>query len=77
MQGVTTPRVLLIVYISSLHVYYIGWKSRDSVPMLVDKYMKKEIKVDEFLTGTMSINDVNKAFDLMHEGKSIRTVVLF
>ena len=54
-----------------------GWKSRDSVPMLVDQYMKKEIKVDEFLTGTMSINDVNKAFDLMHEGKSIRTVVLF
>ena len=52
-----------------MYVYYIGWKSRDSVPMLVDQYMKKEIKVDEFLTGTMSINDVNKAFDLMHEGK--------
>lgn len=46
-----------------------GWKSRDGVPELVEKYLAKKIKVDEFVTHTMSLNDINKAFDLMHEGK--------
>jgi S-(hydroxymethyl)glutathione dehydrogenase/alcohol dehydrogenase len=54
-----------------------GWKSRESVPVLVDKYMSGDIKVDEFATFTMKIEEVNKAFDLMHQGKSIRSVVTF
>ncbi len=35
------------------------------------------IKVDEFITHTMSLEEINKAFDLMHEGKSIRSVIHF
>jgi S-(hydroxymethyl)glutathione dehydrogenase/alcohol dehydrogenase len=39
--------------------------------------MNGEIRVDEFITHTMPLEDINKAFDLMHEGKSIRSVVHF
>ena len=46
-----------------------GWKSRDSVPRLVEDYLSGKIKVDEFATHSMPLADINKAFDLMHEGK--------
>ena len=46
-----------------------GWKSRDSVPRLVEDYLAGKIKVDEFVTHNMPLSDINKAFDLMHEGK--------
>jgi S-(hydroxymethyl)glutathione dehydrogenase/alcohol dehydrogenase len=39
--------------------------------------MKGDVKVDEFVTYTMSLDDINNAFDLMHEGKSIRSVIQF
>ena len=39
--------------------------------------MNNQIKVDEFITHTMPLEDINKAFDLMHEGKSIRSVIHF
>jgi S-(hydroxymethyl)glutathione dehydrogenase/alcohol dehydrogenase len=39
--------------------------------------MKGEIKIDEFVTHTMGLEDINTAFDLLHEGKSIRSVILF
>lgn len=52
-----------------------GWKSVESVPVLVDKYMKKEMMVDEFVSHNMDLEKINEAFDLMHSGKSIRTVV--
>lgn len=54
-----------------------GWKSARDVPKLVDEYMKKELLVDEFITHTMALDKINEAFDLMHEGKSIRSVVYF
>jgi len=54
-----------------------GWKSRDSVPKLVDEYMKGELKVDEFVTFTLPLTMINEAFDYMHEGKSIRSVILY
>jgi len=54
-----------------------GCKGRTQLPGMVDQYMKGEIKVDEFITHTMPLEDINKAFDLMHEGKSIRSVVHF
>ncbi len=49
--------------------WYAGWKSRDSMPVLVDDYLKGKVKVDEFITHTMPLTEINKAFDLMHEGK--------
>lgn len=52
-----------------------GWKSRDSIPKLVDEYMNKQMMVDEFVSHNLSLDDVNKAFDLMHKGESIRAVL--
>ncbi|EAA09898.4 AGAP010499-PA, partial [Anopheles gambiae str. PEST] len=52
-----------------------GWKSVESVPKLVTSYLQKELKVDEFITHTMELEKINDAFTLMHEGKSIRSVV--
>jgi S-(hydroxymethyl)glutathione dehydrogenase/alcohol dehydrogenase len=54
-----------------------GIKGRSEVPVLVDRYLKNEIKVDEMITHTMPIKDINHAFELMHEGKSIRSMVTF
>jgi len=54
-----------------------GWKSRDSVPKLVEEYMSGKILVDEFVSSELPLSDINEAFHLMHTGKSIRTVLLF
>jgi S-(hydroxymethyl)glutathione dehydrogenase/alcohol dehydrogenase len=52
-----------------------GWKSRDSVPRLVEEYLTKKIMIDEFVTHDLSLKDINHAFDLMHQGKSLRAVL--
>ena len=52
-----------------------GCRGRSELPGMVDQYMNGGIKVDEFITHTMPLEDINTAFDLMHEGKSIRSVV--
>ncbi len=54
-----------------------GTRGRSQLPGMVEQYMNGEIKVDEFITHTMPLEDINTAFDLMHEGKSIRSVVHF
>lgn len=54
-----------------------GVKGRSQLPGYVEQYLKGEIKVDEMITYSMPLNDINKAFDYMHAGKSIRSVVLF
>lgn len=54
-----------------------GCKGRSQLPGMVDQYMHGDIKVDEFITHTMGLEDINKAFDLMHQGKSIRSVIIF
>ena len=54
-----------------------GCKGRTDVPQLVDWYMDGRIEVDPFVTHTMGLEQINDAFDLMHEGKSIRTVIRF
>lgn len=54
-----------------------GVKGRSQLPQYVDKYMNGEIKVDEMITYTMPLEKINEAFDLMHEGKSIRSVIIF
>ncbi|KAF9610688.1 hypothetical protein IFM89_023944 [Coptis chinensis] len=52
-----------------------GFKSRSQVPWLVEKYMKKEIKVDEYITHNLTLGEINKAFDLMHERGCLRCVL--
>jgi S-(hydroxymethyl)glutathione dehydrogenase/alcohol dehydrogenase len=54
-----------------------GVKGRSQLPGMVDQYMQGGIKVDEMITHTMGLEDINEAFDLMHDGKSIRSVVHF
>ena len=54
-----------------------GARGRTDVPRIVDWYMDKKISIDPLITHTMPLEDINKAFDLMHAGKSIRSVILF
>jgi S-(hydroxymethyl)glutathione dehydrogenase / alcohol dehydrogenase len=54
-----------------------GASGRTDVPKIVDWYMNGRIEIDAMITHTMPLEDINKGFDLMHEGKSIRGVVLF
>ena len=54
-----------------------GVKGRTQLPGMVDQYMSGEIKLDELITYTMPLEEINTAFDYMHEGKSIRSVILF
>jgi S-(hydroxymethyl)glutathione dehydrogenase/alcohol dehydrogenase len=54
-----------------------GVKGRTELPSYVEKAEKGEIPLDVFITHEMPLEDINKAFDLMHEGKSIRTVIHF
>ena len=54
-----------------------GAKGRTDVPRIVDWYMDGKINIDDLITHTMALEDINEAFDLMHAGKSIRSVVLF
>ncbi len=54
-----------------------GVKGRSQLPDYVERYLKGEIKVDEMVTHTMPLEDINRAFDLMHEGKSIRSVIVY
>jgi S-(hydroxymethyl)glutathione dehydrogenase/alcohol dehydrogenase len=54
-----------------------GVKGRTELPGYVDRYMNGKIELDLLVTHTMPLEDINTAFDLMHEGKSIRSVIIF
>jgi S-(hydroxymethyl)glutathione dehydrogenase/alcohol dehydrogenase len=54
-----------------------GARGRTDVPKIVDWYMDGRIEIDPMITHTMPLDDINKGFDLMHAGKSIRSVVLY
>jgi len=54
-----------------------GVRGRSELPGYVERAQKGEIPLDTFITHTMGLNDINEAFHLMHEGKSIRTVIHF
>ncbi|MAJ10425.1 S-(hydroxymethyl)glutathione dehydrogenase/class III alcohol dehydrogenase [Ponticaulis sp.] len=54
-----------------------GAKGRTDVPKIVDWYMQGKIQIDPMITHVMPLEKINDAFDLMHEGKSIRSVVTF
>jgi S-(hydroxymethyl)glutathione dehydrogenase/alcohol dehydrogenase len=54
-----------------------GARGRTDVPRIVDWYMDGKIEIDPMITHTMPLAEINKAFDLMHAGESIRSVVLF
>ena len=54
-----------------------GVKGRSELPDMVEKYLQGEIKVDEMVTHTMPLEQINDAFELMHAGNSIRSVITF
>ena len=54
-----------------------GVKGRSQLPGFVDRYLHGEIKIDEMITEVLPLEEINKAFDLMHEGKVIRSVIRF
>lgn len=51
------------------HFAVAGFKGRVSVPEMVKAYMDKKLMLDEFITHTMTLDEINDAFDLMREGK--------
>ena len=54
-----------------------GARGRTEVPRIVDWYMEGKVNIDDLITHTMPLQQINEAFDLMHEGKSIRSVIMF
>ena len=54
-----------------------GVKGRSELPDYVERYMNGEFKLNDFITHTMGLEEINEAFKLMHEGKSIRSVIHF
>ncbi|RUR55652.1 S-(hydroxymethyl)glutathione dehydrogenase/class III alcohol dehydrogenase [Aeromonas veronii] len=52
-----------------------GVRGRSELPSYVQRYMQGEFRLDDFITHTMPLEQINDAFDLMHQGKSIRTVI--
>lgn len=54
-----------------------GARGRTDVPKIVDWYMDGKINIDDLITDVMPLDDINKAFDMMHDGKGIRSVIKF
>jgi S-(hydroxymethyl)glutathione dehydrogenase/alcohol dehydrogenase len=54
-----------------------GARGRTDVPRIVDWYMDGKINIDDLITHTLKLDDINKGFELMHQGKSIRSVVVY
>ncbi|MEN3757942.1 S-(hydroxymethyl)glutathione dehydrogenase/class III alcohol dehydrogenase [Aeromonas veronii] len=52
-----------------------GVRGRSELPSYVQRYMQGEFRLDDFITHTMGLEQINEAFELMHQGKSIRTVI--
>jgi S-(hydroxymethyl)glutathione dehydrogenase / alcohol dehydrogenase len=54
-----------------------GARGRSDVPKIVDWYMEKKINIDDLITHRLALGDINKGFDLMHAGESIRSVIVY
>ncbi len=76
-QEISTRPFQLVTGRSWRGTAFGGARGRTDVPKIVDWYMDKKIQIDPMITHQMPLKDINKAFDLMHEGKSIRSVVNF
>lgn len=76
-QEISTRPFQLVTGRSWKGTAFGGARGRTDVPKIVDWYMDGKINIDDLITHTMPLDDINKAFDLMHEGKSIRSVVLY
>ncbi len=76
-QEISTRPFQLVTGRSWRGTAFGGARGRTDVPKIVDWYMEGKINIDEMITHTMPLNQINDAFHLMHAGKSIRSVVTF
>jgi S-(hydroxymethyl)glutathione dehydrogenase/alcohol dehydrogenase len=76
-QEISTRPFQLVTGRSWRGTAFGGARGRTDVPKIVDMYMDGRINIDSLITHTMPLDDINKAFDLMHSGESIRSVVLY
>src|SRR5665213_2113673 len=76
-QEISTRPFQLVTGRKWMGTAFGGVKGRSQLPAMVEDAMKGEIKIDPMITHTMPLEDINKGFQLMHEGKSIRSVVIF
>ena len=76
-QEISTRPFQLVTGRSWRGTAFGGTKGRTQVPTIVDWYMDGKINIDDLITHTMPLEQINDAFDLMHAGKSIRSVVTF
>ncbi len=76
-QEITTRPFQLVTGRNWRGTAFGGAKGRTDVPKIVDWYMDGKIEIDPMITHTMPLEDINKGFDLMHHGESIRGVVKF
>jgi S-(hydroxymethyl)glutathione dehydrogenase/alcohol dehydrogenase len=76
-QEISTRPFQLVTGRSWRGTAFGGARGRTDVPRIVDWYMNGKIEIDPMITHTLRLEDINKGFDLMHEGKSIRSVVIY
>lgn len=76
-QEISTRPFQLVTGRSWKGTAFGGARGRTDVPKIVDWYMDGKINIDDLITHTMPLDKINDAFDLMHQGKSIRSVVLY
>ena len=76
-QEISTRPFQLVTGRSWRGTAFGGARGRTDVPKIVDWYMDQKINIDDLITHTMKLEDINKAFDLMHSGESIRSVVIY
>ena len=76
-QEISTRPFQLVTGRSWHGVAFGGARGRTDVPKIVDWYMDGKINIDDLITHTMPLADINSAFDLMHSGESIRSVVIY
>ena len=76
-QEISTRPFQLVTGRSWRGTAFGGARGRTDVPQIVDWYMDGKIEIDPMITHTMPLEQINDAFDLMHEGKSIRSVVVY
>jgi S-(hydroxymethyl)glutathione dehydrogenase/alcohol dehydrogenase len=76
-QEIATRPFQLVTGRSWHGVAFGGARGRTDVPTIVDWYMEGKINIDDLITHTMPLDDINSAFDLMHAGESIRSVVVY
>ncbi len=76
-QEISTRPFQLVTGRTWMGTAFGGARGRTDVPKIVDWYMEGKIQIDPMITHTMPLEDINKGFDLMNQGKSIRSVVVY